>query len=125
MWNMSGSFQEETHPERDNLNCHFLGDRCNYAPECSGVRNIGTSGHAILVRVKPCECCTCWYNIFNTKPVLSDDNYSTATSFKGIQIYRVPVTPWIFAHKIRVLVSQSSLTRNSFSFWKSIRNQQN
>ena len=125
MWKMTGTFQAETHPERDNLNCYFSDGKCNYAPLCSGLLNIGSSGFRNLVRVKPCECCTCWYKIFNTKPELSDERLNSSGNYSNIRLYRIPVTPWIFAHKIHVQVSQISLTNNSFRFWKAIRDQRN
>ena len=125
MWKMTGTFQAETRPECDNLNCYILDGKCNFAPPCSGLLNIGSTAFRNLVRVKPCECCRCWYKIFNTKPVLSDDQLNSSGNYNELYLHRIPVTPWVFMHKIHIQASQISLTRNSFRFWKAIRDQQN
>ena len=125
MWKMTGTFQAETRPECDNLNCYLLDGKCNFAPACSGLLNIGSTAFRNLVRVKPCECCRCWYKIFNNKLVLSDDQLNFSGNYNELYLHRIPVTPWIFMHKIHVEVSQISLTSNSFRFWKAIRDQKN
>ena len=125
MWKMTGTFQAETRPECDNLNCYYLDGKCNFAPSCSGLLNIGSTAFRNLVRVKPCECCTCWYKIFNTIPVLSDDHLNSSGNYNELYLHRIPVTPWVFMHKIHIQASQISLTRNSFRFWKAIRDQRN
>ncbi|MEK6780824.1 MAG: DUF4249 family protein [Bacteroidota bacterium] len=125
MWKMTGTFQSETHPEFKGDGCYWFEGKCNYVPPCSGYRNIGTQGFREIAKVFPCECCTCWYSIFNLKPVLSDDHFSTAQNFEGIKIHRIPIDAWIFMHKIHVEVRQLSLTDHSFRFYKAIRDQKN
>lgn len=123
MWKMTGTFQSETHPELNSKECYWFEGKCNYVPPCSGYRNVGTQGFKEIAKVFPCACCTCWYSIFNPKPVLSDDYFSTAQSFEGIKIHRIPINAWIFMHKIHVEVRQLSLTYRSFHFFKAIRDQ--
>lgn len=130
MWSMTGTFQSETHPELIGSRpqgCYMLpGGFCNWVPLCSGLRSVGSpSGALAFERIGPCECCTCWYNIFNSKPILSDDYFSTAQNFKRIKVHRIPINAWIFMHKIHVEVRQLSLTDHSFRFFKAIRDQKN
>ena len=125
MWGMTGTFKSLTHPEFQNLECFYLEDRCNYAPACSGLKNIGTSANKSLVRVAPCTCCICWYEIYNIKPILSDDNFNGSGKYDNLYIYSIPLSPWIFMYKIHVKVNQLSLTNNSFNFFKAIRDQKN
>ncbi len=125
MWKMAGTFQSETHPEFQDGGCFWLGYKCNFLPPCSGYRNIGTQSFREIVKVFPCECCTCWYSIFNSKPILSDDYISTGQTYKAIKVHRIPINAWIFMHKIHVEVSQLSLTHRSFRFFKAILNQKN
>lgn len=125
MWKMTGTFQSETRPECFAGQCFILDGKCNFLPPCTGIRNVGSTSFPELIRVKPCECCKCWYKIFNTKPVLSDDQLNSSGNYNDLLLHRIPVSPWIFMHKIHVRVSQISLTRNSFRFWKAIRDQRN
>ena len=125
MWKMTGTFQSETHPEFQGRGCYWFEGKCNYVPPCSGYRNIGTQAFREIVKIFPCECCTCWYSIFNPKPVLSDDYFSAGQNFEGIKVHRIPIDAWIFMHKIHVEVSQLSLTHRSFRFFKTLRDQKN
>jgi hypothetical protein len=129
IWNMIGTFKSDTHPElipRDRSQCYPIGaGKCNYVPLCTGLLNKASAfEQADYIRVAPCECCTCWYKIYNAKPILSDDYFSAAQNFEGIKVYRVPLSPWIFMYKIHVEVRQLSLTKRSFLFFKAIRDQQ-
>jgi hypothetical protein len=130
IWNMIGTFKSDTHPElipRDKSQCFPIGaGKCNYLPPCTGLLNKAFSAFELpdYIRVAPCECCTCWYKIYNAKPILSDDYFSTSQNFEGIKVYRVPLSPWIFMYKIHVEVRQLSLTKRSFRFFKAIRDQQ-
>ena len=99
---------------------------CNFAVKCSGIRNIAKIPRrpdAIFIRFKPCECCTCWYNIFNEKPILSGNLFSTAGKFKEVKAGSVPVHEWIFQHKIYAEVAQRSLSHQAYTFFKAINDQ--
>lgn len=123
MWSMTGTFKSETHPEFNIKACNYFQGKCNFAPVCSGYRNIGTNLEKIMVKLYPCECCTCWYAIFNESPILNDDYYSTADHFKGVYVGRIPVNGWTFMYKIHVEVRLLSLSRQSFLLFKAIRDQ--
>ncbi len=127
MWNTAGTFRADTRPELGDptkTECNPLpGGKCNFLPICSGLLNVGSTSAPAFIRVKPCECCTCWYKIFNTDVILNDEYFSSSDHYDKLKVYNVPLTGWIFMYKIHVEVSQLSLTRHSFLFWKAIRDQ--
>ena len=131
IWNTKTTFKALTHPELiDPLKsqCHPLLDdrtqKCNFLPLCTGLRNVAPPIAApIFERVGPCECCICWYDIFNTSPILSDDLFQASGSYKGLDVYRIPLNGWIFMFKVHTEVTQSTLTLNSFQFFKRIKDQ--
>ncbi len=131
LWKFTGTFQAETHPEWYNgQGCFWLDEltiptKCNFLPPCSGYRNIGQLvTKPILVKKYDCTCCTCWYSLFNPSPILSDDHFGTGGHVTNVKAQTVPLNPWTLEHKIRLEVSQMSLTSNTFRFWKAIRDQQ-
>ena len=134
MWKMVGTFKSITMPELMNTGksqCYPIDDvsqKCNFLPLCTGLRN--TQPRYIIPvypvhfkRIAPCDCCTCWYHIFNNAPVLSDDLFNASGNYRGVSIYRVPLNEWIFMFKIHVQVSQLTLTKNAFDFFKRIQDQ--
>ena len=131
MWNMIGTFKSDTHPEqipKDRSQCYPIGSgNCNYLPFCTGLRNKALNSFSLPIyeRIAPCECCTCWYKLFNESPILSDEYFSAAQTFTGMKIYRVPINYWIFMYKIHVEIRILSLSNNTFRFFKAIRDQKN
>src|SRR5258708_2831331 len=93
LWKFTGTFRADTHPELNHFQCFFDNGRCQFVPPCSGYINIGgyTPLTAIFEKVRPCRCCTCWYNLFNDLPVLSDNQLLRFGRFIGIKAYRVPL----------------------------------
>ncbi len=130
LWKFTGTFQVDTNPEFD-FNFPCSGDIdcrrcsiCNIVPKCSGIRNVGTiPAEPIFKRIGPCECCTCWYNIFNEEPILSNNQLLEFGRYKGVKAGHIPVHQWIFQHKVYAEVNQMSLSRQSFAFWKAIKDQ--
>ena len=137
MWTMTGTFKAITHPELFTPGippgCYPIpGEfgKCNFIPLCTGFRNTAprnfTPNYPFdFERVGPCECCTCWYQLFSSAPVLGDNLFSTKGNYSALSIYRIPLNEWIFMFKIHVEVTQSTLTSNSFRFFKSIADQKN
>ena len=135
IWEMTGTFKAITHPELFSPThpngCHPIpeqSNKCNWIPLCTGLRNTASRNFIPNLdldfeRIGPCECCTCWYQIFNNSPILSDDLYTINPTYNALHIYRIPLDAWIFMFKIHVQVSQLTLTKNSFGFFKSIRDQ--
>ena len=129
MWNFTGTFKSITHPEwvrPANSQCYPLPAEniiCNFLPPCSGYRNVGPPSSATYIKKYDCTCCTCWYNLFNNFPVLSDEIYNGSGVYTAVPIYTVPLNEWIFMFKIHAEVTQTALTKNAFRFFKSIRDQ--
>jgi hypothetical protein len=123
MWSATTTFKAKTHPEYLQTGCFWLINKCNYVPPCSGYRNIGTQGQKDVVQLFPCECCTCWYNIYSASPVLSDDHLTNTGEYKGIEVGYLPVNGWTFMEKSRVEVAMKSLSKRTFKYFKSIRDQ--
>lgn len=139
LWKSIGTFQSDTNPEmacegNPPVDCApCTNDRpcgqcsiCNFKPLCSGLRNYGkipTYLNAVFVRVAPCECCTCWYNLFNPIPILSDNQLVGDGHYSAVKANYIPLNAWIFQHKVYIGVSQMSLSRQAFTFYNSIRTQ--
>lgn len=130
MWSMVGTFKSTIDPELGHLDkygCNRQDNgKCNFYPLCTGLWNVGQGilTRAIFERVGPCECCTCWYTVFNNKPILSDDKFIQAEHFSDIKVYHAPLSGWIFMNQFHVEVRQLSLSKNAFRFWGAIRDQQ-
>lgn len=131
MWSIVGTFKSTIDPELGNLDSYGCNrqdnGKCNFYPICTGLWNVGQGilSRAIFERIGPCECCTCWYSVFNNKPILSDDKFVQAERFTDIEVYHVPLSGWIFMSQFHVEVRQFSLTKNAFRFWEAIRDQRN
>lgn len=123
--NMTGTYKADTNPESTKGGCFYLDGKCNYLPACTGLRNVNatSAGLPVYERIEPCSCCTCWYNIFNSSPVLKDDQFTTSDNFRGLKINRIPLNGWIFMHKIRVEGQLFSLTDRTFRFWRAVKDQ--
>jgi hypothetical protein len=121
-WFMVATFQAETRPDLDDSGCYYEDGRCNFRPPCSGLVNQGYYPPN-LIQASPCTCCTCWYKLYSPTPTLSDDYYSGTGLYRGVDIGTVPVTPWTFMHKVKVVAYQSSVSKNTFTFFKAIRDQ--
>jgi hypothetical protein len=124
---MTGTFKAESNPFGAKGCFMRSNGTCNFMPVCTGQNNLSAPSDPVKIyeTIGPCTCCTCWYDIYNPSPVLSDDSFTTAKSFMDVKIDRIPLTGWIFMHKIRIEISQMALTNNAFRFFKSIRDQQN
>lgn len=125
LWKQTSTYQVESHPEFPNGACNFLREigQCNFVPPCSGYRNIGSNAQPKFEKQYPCTCCMCWYNIYNENLILNDDHLIRLGELKGVNASTIPLNKWTLEYKIRVEMSQMSLTNNSYRFWKAIRDQ--
>jgi hypothetical protein len=131
MWKFTGTFQSDTNPElkidepcgeKTCQECNV----CNYKPLCSGLRNVSPVpgiDRAVFVRVGPCECCTCWYDFFNPNPLLSDDLFVEQGKFSTLTAMHIPLEAWTFQHRVYAKVTQFTLSRQAFDFWKAVMDQ--
>jgi len=121
LWKFKGTYKALTHPEFNNLACFYLNGKCNFAPPCSGVINIAPPGASpVFERIKPCECCECWYDLYNSTPVLSDIRFLEKGYFPNVKVRYLPIDQWILRDKIHIQVDQLSLTHQSYTFWQAI-----
>lgn len=119
LWKFVGTFRVDTNPELYTEPCGE--SRCPKPLPCSAY--ILTAGN--LERVKSCECCTCWANIFNNEVIVSDNQFVNGGSFTRIKASYVPINQWTFRFKVYAQVKQMSLSRQAFSFWKAVQSQKN
>lgn len=117
LWRFVGTFQVETNPE---LNTEPCGEsRCPKPLPCSAYALVNGE----LTEVRPCECCTCWTSIFNTEPVISNNQIISDGQFSNVIAGYVPIDRWVFMHKVHAEVQQMSLSPQAFKFWKAVKAQ--
>jgi len=118
LWQFIGTFQVDTNPELHKVSCGE--SKCPNPRPCSAyiINDFGE-----LEEVKPCECCTCWTNIFNDVPIVSDNQLVEGGKFKGVSAAYVPVNQWTFMYKVHAEVRQMSLSPRAFAFWKAVKAQ--
>jgi hypothetical protein len=73
-----------------------------------------------LVSLGPCTCCECWANQFESKPTVRENN---GTKVIGLQVGFVPVNYYTFQDKYRVTVTQMSISKKAFEYWKTVKDQ--
>jgi hypothetical protein len=113
-WKFTGTYKVETHPEQQTTPAGEA--RIPDPPACSGYNKK-------LEQVGPCTCCTCWVNLINTLPKVSDSKLSSGAKFTDIEVGLVPVEYWTFFEKMQVQVEQISLSPIVFNFWKTVADQ--
>lgn len=138
IYKFKGTFQSDTNPELmcpvdevSRSQCEPCGstapcpgcNKCNLKPLCSGIRNYGNVQVPKFERIGPCECCRCWYDIFNATPVLSREQAKRTGTVEEYQVYRIPLNRWMFQHKVYVEVQQVSLSAQAMKFWRAIETQ--
>lgn len=125
MWTMTGTFKSDTRPELEVGGCYIQSNGvCNYIDPCTGLQNIGTNSSPNLVRISPCECCTCWYDFSNSQVILSSEYLKRGADLKDKEIYYLDIDGWKFMYQIKIVASMRSLTYQSYRFWKAIKDQQ-
>lgn len=63
-------------------------------------------------------CCTCLADLVNQVPIVSNDQLVHDGQFKGVKAMYVPITGWTFQHGVYAKVSQRSLSRQAYDFWR-------
>lgn len=131
LWKFTGTFQSKTNPEFGKkepcgaITCEGC-NMCNFKPLCSGIRNVSKFpgiDRAVFVRVGPCECCDCWYNFFNPQPMLSADQIVERGKFSPQVAMHIPLEAWTFQYRVHAKVTQYTLSRQAFDFWKGVKDQ--
>ena len=127
VWKFTATFKADTHPElySTDQQCFWLDEigKCNFVPPCSGYRNVGTNIQPKIEQQFPCTCCQCWYDIYNDSIMVSDHLFTNNGYLKGVKAQNVPLNPWTLFYKIRLDVTQRSLSNHAYEFWKAISDQ--
>jgi len=97
--------------------------RCNYKDPCSGIKNFGSNYLPRFERVKECECCYCWYDIYNSDVILNDKMGSVNGRYVSVRSDHIPLTGWLLMFKMRTEITLLSLSPQAYTFWKGIRDQ--
>ena len=117
MWKFIGTYQVESYPE---LFTEPVG-------EARVPKPLPCSAYAIIAgqfqKVRECSCCTCWTQLFNPYPLISDNQFVQGGQFLNVRGGYVPVNAWTFLHKVHAEVRQLSLSPRAFRFFKGIVDQ--
>lgn len=117
LWKMVGTYQVDTNPEAFKVSCGEA--KCPAPLSCSSY----TLQNGQLEYYKPCDCCTCWVNIYNDLPLVSDDQLALNGRFTKVKAGKVPLTQWTFMYKVHLEIQQFSLSPQAFTFWRGIKAQ--
>jgi hypothetical protein len=116
-WRTKGTYKIATNPELITINVE--GQRIPDPPPCSGweLRSGG------LTQVGECTCCICWVTDFEPVPQVSDEQFIAGNEFRHVRVGSVPVTRETFYEKYHISVSQMSLSREIYDYFRLIRAQ--
>jgi len=115
LWKFVGTFQADTNPELHDEPCGQ--SRCPKPPPCSGYILEG----GVPTQVGTCTCCSCWYNFFNPEVIISDGKFVQDGKFVGVKAINIPLTSWVFSHKVYAAVEQRSLSSRAYDFWRGVK----
>lgn len=117
-WRFDGVYSVKTLPEI-HPDPGPSADLCLTSPlPCSGyVKN----DNGKLIAVGKCTCCNCWANQYEKKPTVLENRL--ASKIRGLPVGFVPVNYYTFQDKYRVTVTQMSLSRKAFDYWKTLSDQ--
>lgn len=132
LYKFKGTYQVKTNPQLHRESCALVVNcptpnpcGCPSPLPCSGyILKRGTASFELEYE-RQCECCNCWVDIYNNIPLTSDKQLVKDGHFTGIKATYIPITQYTFMYKMFVEVSQLSVTRQSFRFWKAISDQKN
>ena len=120
LWKLTGTYKVQTRPE---LYFDLKPGMPQKAPRpCSGFI-LDDKTNAIVVYIKPSQCCKCWANLVDKKPNLSDSYIVAKGRYKRVNMGVIPVEFWHFWDKTLVTVEQLSLSKTAFDYWKTIKDQ--
>lgn len=138
LWKFRATFKVDTNPEleleqdpKGSTPCDFIGidcegcHPCNILAKCTGLRNVGNAVEPKFIRVGPCTCCTCWYSIYNEKPILTDYSFLSQGRFENFKVASIKLDDYIINSKIYVDVDQYNVSRQAYLFYKAIQDQKN
>jgi hypothetical protein len=122
-WRTRKVFEFLTYPEtRKVQQWNSKGTSFTWVPAplaCSGY--IYKSGG--LVRLFPCECCTCWATSYEESPLLSDPQFTTTGSISHQKVAFVGASRRIFHNKFYIAIDQMSISESVYNFWAAVKKQ--
>jgi hypothetical protein len=117
-WRSTGIYEVHTFPE---LRTRMENEMRVPDPlPCSGYINVKNE----LVQVEDCSCCDCWVYEYNSKSIVSQNQFVQNNQFKSVSIAQIPVDQWRFYRKYHIEVEQLSVSENVYEFWKRLAGQQ-
>ncbi len=135
-WNFRATFKVNTNPEleleenpKGSTPCSYIDidcegcHPCNMLPKCTGLRNVGNVAEPKFIRVAPCTCCTCWYSIYNDRPILTNYEYLNQGRFENFKVGSIRLDDYILQSKIYIDVDQFTISRPTYLFYKAIKDQ--
>jgi hypothetical protein len=118
-WRVVGTYKIETRPDLITAANPTGFGRIPNPPPCSGyeVRN------GALTRVGLCTCCICWVTNYETVPQVSDEQFVEGNQFQHVRVGTVPISPETFYDKYHVAVTQMSISKQAFNFFRVMKAQ--
>lgn len=130
IWNNKTTYKAKTDPFAEYAppqgQCYMRPDGvCNFVAPCSGFWNAATGGKFDPKYVGPCECCICWYDMYNKSIVINDSFTSNNGVYRDVLVDRIEMTGWMMMYKMRFEISMQSLSPRAGRFWKALNAQRN
>jgi hypothetical protein len=119
LWKLVGTYKVIASPE---LHILLRPKPVKDPRPCSGFVVIRETG--MLGYVRPCECCQCWVNQVDSKANVNDNYLISNAEFKKVDMGVIPVEFWYFWEKTMVTVQQLSLSKSAYTYWKTVKDQQ-
>lgn len=120
-WRVVGTYEIHTTPElRTKANPNEPPPiRIPDPPLCSGYvyRNLE------LVKAANCTCCVCWVSNYEPLPLVSDNEFIEGREFRRKAVAAVPIEGKYFVDKYHVSVSQMSMNKGAFEYFRLIKAQ--
>ena len=117
-WRVVGTYQIETQPWLRTKQNPFGPGLIPDPHPCSGFEY-----RPPLVEVTDCSCCTCWVTNYEPLPQVSDEQFTEANRFRRKLVGIVPIKVDYFVEGYHVAVSQMSLSKTAYNYFRLIRAQ--
>ena len=123
LWKWSGVYEILTSPkDRTKPGPNFNSPpRVPDPPNCSGY--ILAGGIVTKVCDDCCTCCNCWVELTNNQFHVATKTAYSNNKLKRVPIAFVPVDNRIFYNKLYAVFDQYSLSKRTFEFWNTAKNQ--
>jgi Domain of unknown function (DUF4249) len=92
---------------------------------CSGYQVIPGPLYSggLLEKIAECTCCTCWADIYEVLPQVSEIKFIKNNQFSNIKVGEVAINNIKFSDKVLIVVEQMSLSKKGYDFFKLIKSQ--